>query len=94
MPLGGYAYPGYYIINAEGVVAYALLFEDNDEVGAAPFVVHFGQIVFSSESVRRETGGSIPTLSDFPSTLRAATPARRTTSALRRGRAVGLGSCR
>jgi hypothetical protein len=34
MPLGGYAYPGYYIINAEGVVTYSLFFEDENEVGA------------------------------------------------------------
>jgi len=34
MPLGGYAYPGYYIISPEGVITYALFFEDNDDVGA------------------------------------------------------------
>ncbi len=34
MPLGRYAYPGYYIINAQGVITYALFFEDNNEIGA------------------------------------------------------------
>ena len=34
MPLGGYAYPGYYIINADGFVTYSLFFEDDNEVGA------------------------------------------------------------
>jgi len=34
MPLGGYAYPGYYLINSGGVITYALFFEDDDKVGA------------------------------------------------------------
>jgi len=34
MSQGGYAYPGYYIVGPDGVVSYALFFEDENKVGA------------------------------------------------------------